>query len=516
MIKTFSFQEKPNISPLSWCIRYKKTDQTVFCIHGSWVECGEHHFVEGAWSGNYDDALFADAMTFTGSGGIITDQGLVLATSTNTLFPIYVLTKEALLYVSNSLPFLLSATNDDVDIHYPYYDSDMMNIRKGLNTTIQIPTQGGQAVHLYFHCNLLVNHLGTLQKYSKKLARPFSDYSDYYSFLSSQVSEVASNAAHCSRAKIKYSPLATISSGYDSPACAVLGKNAGCKRALTFTTAAMRNDAPPVSDSGREIGELLGIEVKEYDPMDYIKRDDYPEADFMATGVEGADMIFSSVDAELPEKILLVGMLGDSVWDRIDQGLGTQIVRHDAAGVSLSEFRLRIGFLCLPIPFIGCTQHPSIFNITNSKEMAKWSIENSSYDRPIPRRIAEEAGIPRECFGQRKKVVARPHISIGWRDPLLEKVMSRHSLADFHNFMKDINWPGGIATRSSLYMMRMLYYINYRLISSVKLRKACEYVGISLPLEPIIPFRYKKPRSMNSFTFHWGIRRTMKKYLIFE
>ena len=45
---------------------------------------------------------------------------------------------------------------------------------------------------------------------------------------------------------------------------------------------------------------------------------------------------------------------------------------------------------------------------TPSVEMAPWRL-GTSYDRPIPRRIAEAAGVPRQAFGQRKKAVVRAY-----------------------------------------------------------------------------------------------------------
>lgn len=35
--------------------------------------------------------------------------------------------------------------------------------------------------------------------------------------------------------------------------------------------------------------------------------------------------------------------------------------------------------------------------------MAPWKVGNIGYDRPIPRRIAEEKGVDRHLFGQSKK-----------------------------------------------------------------------------------------------------------------
>jgi hypothetical protein len=75
----------------------------------------------------------------------------------------------------------------------------------------------------------------------------------------------------------------------------------------------------------------------------------------------------------------------------------------------LTEFRMRVGFLNASVPFFGCTRHPEIHAISTSVEMSPWSV-GGSYDRPIPRRIAEEAGVPRDAFGVSKEAVARPYL----------------------------------------------------------------------------------------------------------
>ena len=43
--------------------------------------------------------------------------------------------------------------------------------------------------------------------------------------------------------------------------------------------------------------------------------------------------------------------------------------------------------------------------VSQSAEMAPYTLGND-YDRPIPRRILESSGVPRELFGMRKKAVA--------------------------------------------------------------------------------------------------------------
>ena len=55
----------------------------------------------------------------------------------------------------------------------------------------------------------------------------------------------------------------------------------------------------------------------------------------------------------------------------------------------------------MPVPFIGCTSQVSIYQLTVSEEMAPWSVDYS-YDKPIARRLVEEAGIDRDAFGVKK------------------------------------------------------------------------------------------------------------------
>src|SRR5207245_1892941 len=48
---------------------------------------------------------------------------------------------------------------------------------------------------------------------------------------------------------------------------------------------------------------------------------------------------------------------------------------------------------------------PEIIAISRSAEMAPYRI-GGSYDRPIARRLLEEAGVPRQLFGQKKRAMA--------------------------------------------------------------------------------------------------------------
>jgi hypothetical protein len=106
----------------------------------------------------------------------------------------------------------------------------------------------------------------------------------------------------------------------------------------------------------------------------------------------------------------------------------------------MGEFRLRTGFVHIPVPMLAFGAHATLRAIGASREMRPWRNvrttrikflripcsplaikthpivaavgrlskrvsrwrSRSDYDRPIPRRIAEEMGVPRGAFGQRK------------------------------------------------------------------------------------------------------------------
>jgi len=68
------------------------------------------------------------------------------------------------------------------------------------------------------------------------------------------------------------------------------------------------------------------------------------------------------------------------------------------------EMRLRTNFVHLPPAYFGAGRADRLLAISKSEEMAPWTLWNE-YDRPIARRMIEEAGVPRELFGQTKKMV---------------------------------------------------------------------------------------------------------------
>ena len=100
------------------------------------------------------------------------------------------------------------------------------------------------------------------------------------------------------------------------------------------------------------------------------------------------------------------GYHGDKLWDRATSGkcLDEDIYRGDMSGFNLSEVCLDAGFINMSIPFMFATSARDIVTLSNDAQMADWQV-GGTYDRPIPRRIAESHGVPRELFGQKKSVI---------------------------------------------------------------------------------------------------------------
>jgi hypothetical protein len=229
--------------------------------------------------------------------------------------------------------------------------------------------------------------------------------------------------------KLEWMPITSCSSGYDSTACAALAASLGCKEALT-----LKNGQGGVDDSGVKVARALNIHVHEYERNEKTDVTGFPEAEFLATGMGGEDYAYRSFEDRLHRKIFLTGFHGDKVWD-LDAEPNARISRGDISGSSMTEWRLRVGFVLVAVPLIGVTRHQDIYRISHSDELANFRLNIRNYDRPVPRKIAEDMGIPRAEFGQSKKAA-----SMLFCHSL--RFMSPVSMEDLNNF-REKNYKGG-------------------------------------------------------------------------
>jgi hypothetical protein len=207
----------------------------------------------------------------------------------------------------------------------------------------------------------------------------------------------------------------TMSSGYDSTACAALAKELGFTEVLSLDTS-----RGGVNDSGRvaagQMGHTMrlyprpgnGLEFRSETTPDYfIHIESIREqmgksyAEFIGFPANYGDLIFDPFAPVLPGSILLTGFHAGPMWFP-DSKSGPWIRRADASGTGLTEFRLRVGFVHIPVAFIHCLRWRSIKQLTNSPEMRPFHWGHP-YNKPIARRLGEEAGAERKSFGVKKR-----------------------------------------------------------------------------------------------------------------
>jgi hypothetical protein len=338
----------------------------------------------------------------------------------------------------------------------------------------------------------------------------FEDFAQYKSFLVDGLKAFTSNAASPER-QILYEPLTTVSSGYDSAACAALSLEVGCQDAVTVTSARQTGaDGASKDDRGTAVAEALGLTVREFDRDGYREVEGHPEAEFVACGDLGQDLPMVAMESAFSQRYVLSGEHGDTMWSRQwdtskDKKGSRDIVRPSCTGCSLIEYRLRVGFIHLPLPAVGAQSLSDLKRICNSPEMEPWTLHNA-YDRPVARRFVEERGVDRSLFGQDKKAIT---VLLN-QDEMLRSLMKDDSYRSFLEFYQARAGERNARQQRHYDRMFAIYRIYLRLFW--RINKALSRRGIPLSIPCPIPARYRQPPGAPSFLFHWGIDEIMERY----
>ena len=175
------YHSRRSIPRLAWCAVLRKGSPEVHVYHGTSVEVQEAFFVEGAWDGDFTRGLFDQSSFFLGTGGKLlrgADQrGVVFATPSHTLERLWSISSEDCLFVSNSLPFILSMSRSSLDITYLYYERDLNSILKGINSYVRtVPLLGKRELRVHYYCNVFVDSTLALTEFAKPRIEPFRDY----------------------------------------------------------------------------------------------------------------------------------------------------------------------------------------------------------------------------------------------------------------------------------------------------------------------------------------------------
>ncbi len=399
----FEFQESPSIPQLSWVAVVTPGDSSALVVHGTTVETRENFFCDGIWADDFSSNRI-DEVFLAGSGGIVNQGKIKFVTADHTLEKLCAIRTGRELIFSNSLVAALETAREELDIRNLHYQNFFQSFMMGLSATAkQISTAGGNELMQFHHAVIDVGPDGTLHMEGKQQPETFSNFDAYFSCLKNTLRKLLENANDARRKKT-YSPVVALSGGYDSTAVATLASSLGCKEALVLQQT--RQDGS-VAVNVAEICKTLGLSIHYGERTGHLNRLDRVEAEFAACGYAAQDVPLVNWEPSLGNRVLLTGIHGDAVWNTHHKKPNTDIVRGDAAGASLIEFRSRVGFMHLPVPFIACKSAAAIKKISISDEMRPWSV-GGHYDRPIPRRIVESAGVPRQSFAiQKSGYIAR-------------------------------------------------------------------------------------------------------------
>jgi hypothetical protein len=146
------------------------------------VEVAERFFIEGGWSGPFENGEIANAGTVFGSGGRVGDGAVTFVSSLATTDYLYYRRCEGGVLVANSLPLLLAWTRDRLDPHCDQYARINASIVDGVDEYIRsLPTMEATVTRL-MHRNLVVDRQSVLEV-DKPSPPRFESYEAYARYL---------------------------------------------------------------------------------------------------------------------------------------------------------------------------------------------------------------------------------------------------------------------------------------------------------------------------------------------
>lgn len=386
----------PGWPKLAWVASIQKDRSDIRVLHGPMVELAKNWAAEAVWAGDFGSGDFDRTDLVFGSGIRVRESRVTFVSSGTTIDRLWHTWDGEQGYVSNSLPAILAVAGLSLRSDYSGYVREIATITKGLGGYVtSIPTMDSE-IHVTYFNNLVFDGSRITEVAKPDSAPSFACYDDYRGFLIETARLLQGNASSPTRA-FPVKALASISSGYDSAAAAVVAKDAGCDQAVTFGRATSLWRGP---DSGRSIAEQMGIFCDEH--RDWRNRDCSDEATVWAATGRCCDLNLATLDYPEPVCMFFTGFRGGGVWDYGKKIGPRALSRTDTSGLGLCELRLVKGFFNIPVPFWAARHEDELHALSRSEEMAPWRI-GGNYDRPLARRLLEEAGVQRGTFAIRKK-----------------------------------------------------------------------------------------------------------------
>ena len=392
------FDVIPDWPKLAWVAVMAKGARSVRVLHGPRVETSPGWAFEGVWTGCFRDGDFDRTDLVVGTGVRARGEEIFFVSPGDTLGRLCWLRDRDFVFVSNSLPALLAAADADLVEGFDYAAA-MASVVRGLSGYVrEIPSTRGP-IHIVYHDNIRVrgDDLALVGKPSE--APDLEDFGAYRDYLFASAERLGRNAAAPER-RHAVTPAVAVSSGYDSAAAAVLARAAGAREAFTIERGQKHlTDLFQYGDSGYPVARQLGLHCSRYPRIRKSYRCE--DAVWASLGHVG-DLNLTGFDYPEPLCLLFTGFLGDVLWNKRPPSRHDPLGRQDTSGARFSEARLELGvFNCAPA-FWGFRRKKQILRLAHLPEMRPWTV-GGRYDRPVPRRLAEEAGIARGTFAGKKR-----------------------------------------------------------------------------------------------------------------
>ncbi len=394
----FEFHSHSEWPGLAWIARVEPRNARVIVEHGARVETSDRWFCEAVWNGDFAAGDFDLTDQVFGSGGRIREDGITFVSAGSTVDRLVWAEQDGATFISNSLACLMQRLGAMLDPTFARYQQFFGTILRGIDDyQPELQTSRG-TIHLCYYRNLWWDGSRLSERDKTETASGFDCFEAYHDYLAGALAGIGKNLADPKR-KNPFKYLGTISSGYDSACIATMARAGGLNEVIS-----MSHCKTGASDSGEATAKALGLKLT------LVNRDgwrdfDLPEAAFISSDAKGEDVYFRGAAEMLSGRVLLTGFQGGKLWEKGTKLAGRSICRSDRSGLSLTEYRLRAGFIHCPVPFMGARHVDDIVNISNCEAMKPWDF-NGAYSKPIPRRIIEEAGVPRTAFGMEKKAAS--------------------------------------------------------------------------------------------------------------
>jgi len=414
---SLDFHEVAALPRLAWLAVVERGAARARVFHGSAVECRDRWMVEGVWDGDFAAGGFHDSPHFFGSGIRVDGDRLLFVPSSALVDRVLYCQDRGRVVVSNSLVLLLAFTGACLDPAHDYR-AEATAIRKGAGAYhrefVVVHPEIPSFFQVYDEC-LVVDRDGVTFDAMRRASPPVQSYERYRAAVAEALLRLKGNYSSPDR-RVPMTAFLTVSSGYDSAAAATLVRDLGIE---TCFTARRSNSYLPrwlspssVVDDGTPIAAALGLDVTALD----VRRSQVTEDEifFLAAGCPQPALAFHSMTRLLERRpgigVLFTGFQGDEVWDVLwEQPYHRQgTLRGDGAALGLSEIRLKSGFINVAVPAVGARRIRDVAALGSASDMEPWRLHDA-YDRPVPRRLVETAGIPRGSFARRKKAVVHAY-----------------------------------------------------------------------------------------------------------